>query len=138
MKAKDYLNRAYKLNHRINSKLAQIADLNELATKATATISAEPVGGTPDSHRAQDVIGKIVDLESEINRDIDALLDIKREVADTIRLVSDIDCQLVLEKRYLSYCTWEEIAGDLNCSVRWTHIIHGRALEEMEKILEKK
>lgn len=137
MKAKEYLNRAYKLDHRINSKLAQISDLNLLATKATSVIGDVPPSGTPNSHRTQDVIGRIIDLESEINREIDALLDIKKEVMDAIGRVSNIDGQLVLEKRYLCYCSWEEIAIDLNCSVRRTHIVHGKALDELEKILSE-
>ena len=135
MKAREFLNRAYKLDHRINSKLAQIADLNLLATRATSVTGSVPPSGTPNSHRTQDVIGRIIDLESEINREIDALLDIKKEVMDAIGRVSDIDGQLVLEKRYLCYCTWEQIAADLNCSVRRAHIVHCRALDELEKNL---
>ena len=135
MKAKEYLNRAYKIDHRINSKLAQIAELKMLATKATATIGMTPPSGTLNPHRTQDIVAKIVDLEREINCDINSLLDIKREVMDAIRQVADIDCQLVLEKRYLCYCTWEQIAVDLDCSVRRTHIVHGKALDELDKIL---
>ena len=54
---------------------------------------------------------------------------------NAIRQVTDFDCQLVLEKRYLCYCTWEQIAVDLDCSVRRTHIVHGKALDELDNIL---
>ena len=42
MNAKDYLNKAYRLDQRINSKLEQVESLNALATKATSTLSDMP------------------------------------------------------------------------------------------------
>lgn len=46
MTAKEYLGQARFLDMRINSKIQQVASLNELATKCTATISDMP--GNPD------------------------------------------------------------------------------------------
>ena len=40
--AKNYLMRAYRIDKRINSKLDQIASLNDLATRATSDISDMP------------------------------------------------------------------------------------------------
>ena len=42
MKAKEYLSQAYRLDQRINSKIEQVASLNELATKCTSTITGMP------------------------------------------------------------------------------------------------
>ena len=36
MKAKEYLSQAFRLDNRINSKIDQIASLNDLATKCTS------------------------------------------------------------------------------------------------------
>ena len=44
--AKNYLMRAYRIDNRINSKLDQIAALNDLATRATSNISDMP--GSPN------------------------------------------------------------------------------------------
>lgn len=46
-----------------------------------------------------------------------------------ISLLSDRDEQLVLRFRYIDGCTWEDIAGILNVSVRTVHRIHGSALQ---------
>ena len=44
----------------------------------------------------EDVIIKIVDMESEINADIDSLVDLKKEIAGVIRGVSNLEYQTLL------------------------------------------
>lgn len=129
MTAKEYLNQAYRLDQRINSKLEQVLSLRELTTKATATMSDMPSGGTRNVYRMQDIIGKIVDLENEINRDIDELIDLKREMVAAIKAVVDPECQTLLELRYLCFKTWEQIAVALGYGVRHVYKLHAAALE---------
>ena len=61
MTAKEYLGQAYRLDQRINSKLEQVLSLRDLTTKATATMSDMPGGGSRNVYRMQDIIGKIID-----------------------------------------------------------------------------
>ena len=49
MTAKEYLDQAYRLDQRINSKLEQVLSLRDLTTKATATMSDTPGGGGSDT-----------------------------------------------------------------------------------------
>ena len=121
MTAKEYLGQAYRLDQRINSKLEQVMSLRDLTTKATATMSDMPGGGSRNVYRMQDIIGKIIDLEDEINQDIDALVDLKREMVATIKAVADPECQTLLELRYLCFKTWEQIAVDMNYSMQHIH-----------------
>lgn len=84
MTAKEYLGQAYRIDQRINSKMEQIASLNLLARKATTVFSDMPGNSTRNIHRMEDVIIKIVDMESEINADIDRLVDLKKEISKTV------------------------------------------------------
>ena len=68
---------------RINSKLEQVRSLRELAAKVTVAISPIPYSGTRNIHRMEDVIAKIVDFESDINADIEKLVDTKRKIGET-------------------------------------------------------
>ena len=129
MNAKEYLSQAFHIDQRINSKLEQVMKLRETSTKATATLSDMPRSDTPNVHRLQDTICKIIDLENEINHDIDKLVDLKREARDVIGQLSDPDQQLILELRYLCYKTWEEIADELGYCPSNIYRLHGRALE---------
>ena len=129
MTAKEYLDQAYRLDQRINSKLEQVLSLRELTTKATATMSDMPGGGSRNVYRMQEIIGKIVDLENEINADIDALVDLKREMVATIKAVTDSECQTLLELRFLCFKTWEQIAVEMNYSIQHIYRLRDKALK---------
>ena len=129
MTANEYQGQAYRLDQRINSKLEQVLSLRELTTKATATMSDMPSGGSRNVYRMQDIIAKIVDLENEINRDIDALVDLKREMVATIKAVVDPECQTLLELRFLCFKTWEQIAVEMNYSIQHIYRLRDKALK---------
>lgn len=86
--AKNYLMRAYRIDNRINSKLDQIASLNDLATRATSNISDMPGSPNRNIHKLEDAIVKIVDLQNEISSDVNSLLEIKSQIVDSIKMVN--------------------------------------------------
>lgn len=137
MTAKEYLEQAFRLDQRINSKIAQVGALHELATKATSTISDMPRSATPNVHRMEDIIVKIFSLENEINADIDALVDLKRNIVRAIKAVENTEYQTLLEKRYLSFEKWEQIAVDMSYSMQYAFRMHDRALAQVEDLLKR-
>ena len=132
MTAKEYLGQAYRLDQRINSKLEQVMSLRELTTKATATMSDMPGGGSRNVYKMQDIIGKIVDLDNEINADIDQLVDLKREMVAVIKAVKNPEFQTLLELRYLCFKTWEQIAVDMQYSTRNIYKLHETAIASIK------
>lgn len=128
MTAKEYLGQAYRLDQRINSKLEQVLSLRDLTTKATATMSDMPGSGSRNVYKMQDIIGKIIDLENEINADIDQLVDLKREMVALIKSVENPEYQTLLELRYLCFKTWEQIAVIMQYSTRNIYKLHETAL----------
>lgn len=129
MTAKEYLGQAYRLDQRINSKLDQVLSLRDLTTKATATMSDMPGGGSRNVYKMQDIIAKIIDLENEINADIDQLVDLKREMVATIKSVTDPECQTLLELRFLCFKTWEQIAVEMSYSIQHIYRLRDKALK---------
>lgn len=127
MTAKEYLGQAYRIDQRINSKMEQVMSLQELAMKATSTLSDVPVSGTRNVHRMEDIIAKIIDLEDEINRDIDQLVDLKAEIVQSIKSVANAEHQTLLELRYLCFKSWEQIAVDMDYNLRHVYRMHDRA-----------
>lgn len=110
MTSKEYLGQAYRLDQRIHSKLEQVASLNELATKCTSTLTGMPHNPNGSTSTMADTVAKIVDLQTEINCDIDHLVDLKREMVMLIKAVDNTEYQTLLELRYLCFKTWEQIA----------------------------
>ena len=105
--------------------------LRTLATKATSTLSDTPPSGTRNVHRMEDIIVKIIEMENEINRDIDNLVDLKREMVSVIKAVTDPEYQTILELRYLCFKSWEQIAVDMNYSIQHIYRLRDRALNEI-------
>ena len=124
MTSKEYLSQAYRLDQRINSKLEQIASLNALATKCTSTLTGMPHNPSSSVSTMADAVCKIVDLQTEIKRDVNCLVDLKREIVGAIKAVKDTECQTLLELRYLCYKSWEQIAVDMDYNVRHVYRMH--------------
>lgn len=130
MTAKEYLEQARYLDQRINSKLTQVESLRSLATRVTTVYSDMPHSPTPDNHKLEKIIAKIVDLENEIDTDVDSLVDLKKEIVNAVNAVENDKYRVLLEMRYLSYQTWEQIAVAMDCDIRQVYRLHGHALEK--------
>ena len=78
--------------------------------------------------RTEDLIIKIMMIEDEIKSDIDKLASLKKEVSDVINAVEPVECRMLLELRYLCFHTWEDIAAEMNYTVRNVHLLHSKAL----------
>lgn len=129
MTAKQYLKQTRYLDERINTKITQVSSLHDLAAKATSTLSDMPGSPTRNTHRMEDIIIKILMLENEINADIDHLIDLKDEILSVIKAVDDEECRLLLEKRYLNFEQWEDIAAEMCTGVKNIYRLHDKALK---------
>lgn len=132
MTPKEYLEQAIYLDQRINSKLTQVENLRSLATKVTTVYSDSPHSPAPDCQRLEKTIAKIIDLEKEIDADIDNLVDLKKEITETINEITDLRQRTILEMRYLSFRTWEQIAVALDHDIRHVYRLHGEALKQIK------
>ena len=137
MTAKEYLAQAFRLDQRINSKLEQVSRLRNMAVKATGSFQAERISGTSQHSPMESAVVKLIDLEYEINDDIDRLVDLKREMTGLIEKIADPSYRVLLELRYLSINTWEDIAVKMGYDLRWVYRLHGRALKEAELVLKE-
>ena len=136
MTAKEYLSQAYRLDQRIDAKIAQVASLNDLATKCSATLTGRPRNPNRGGSRMADAVCKIVDLQDSVAADMQELVELKAEIIATIKAVDCIEYQLILEKRYISGKSWPEIAVDLGYKMRHLYKLHDEALAAV-KIPEK-
>lgn len=118
MTGKEYLLQARYLDERIHSKIQQIESLNDLATSCSAVISDMPRNPNQGGSKMADAVIKIVTLQEEINQDINALVELKHQIMGVIKAVPNVEYQTLLEKRYLCFITWEQIAVDMKYSMQ--------------------
>ena len=132
MTAKEYLNQAYWLDRRIESKLEQLSALKEMATRTPVAMTSDVVNRTQNMSRMQEVINKIIDMQNEINEDIDRLVDLKRDIMHIIKAENNTEYQTLLELRYLCFKSWDSIAKQMGYSIRHIYRLHDEAVEQME------
>ncbi len=128
MNAKEFLEQVRYVDRAIDSKLEQVERLRSESTRATSLVSGMPRSSSPNLQRLEDTIIKIIDLEHEINRDIDRLVDLKSAARTAINAMASPDERLILELRYLCYKTWPEIAGTMGVSESTLFRAHSLAL----------
>ena len=130
--AKKYLSQAFGLNQRIESRLKQIDELHNLATKATVTYSDMPRNPNKGHSKVEDTVIKIMSLEEEIKKDMDQLVNLKQDIIRRIRAVEEPELQTILDLRYLAYMRWEEIAIELGYGIDNVYHLHRKALDEIK------
>ena len=138
MTAKEYLGQAYRLDQRITSKLQQIDSLRSLTRKVTASYDGEVVSRSRNVHSMEDTIIRLMEAEEDINKQIDELIQLKIEIGETINQVRNESYRLILEKRYLCFLPWDQIASEMKYSRRWVLNRHERSLEVIDKLLAEK
>lgn len=138
MTAKEFLAQAYRLDQRINSKLQQIDSLRSLTQNVTQSYDGEVVSRTRNVTSLEDAIIRLMEAEAELNQQIDQLVDTKIEIGKLIDAVHNESYRLLLEKRYLCFLSWDQIAADMHYSRRWVLNKHERALEVADRLLREK
>lgn len=133
--AKRYLQQIKLYDSRISTKREELSQLKGMVLRITPALKKDVVSGSGTQDKLAEAVAKIVDLEAEIVRDIDRYVAAKQEISATLEKISDPDQLQVLHQRYVQYKTWEQIAYDTGFSYRWVCTLHGRALQEIEKIL---
>lgn len=132
MKAKAYLEQARNINIQIDSKLEQVSALRQLAIKASSTLSPVPPSGTPNPHRLEETIARMMDMEQEVDEAIDGLVELKADITKAISRVPDARERVVLELRYLAFKDWASIADALGLHIRQVYRLHDEALKHIE------
>ena len=136
MNAKEFMNRAYRLETRINNKTEQIQILRALAEKVTAAYGAEAVSHSRNVDSMVDQLARISELEAMLGNMIDELMTVRKEITRIIDRVADTDCQTLLELRYLCMKPWNEIREIMGMSRTHMFRLHRDALQLVERILD--
>jgi DNA-directed RNA polymerase specialized sigma subunit len=136
-RAQEYLEQVWKLNAMIENKKAEAEQWRGVALGITANSEGERVQSSGSQQKMADAINRAVDLQAESNALIDRLIDLKQEIIGTIELLNATEYD-VLHKRYIQGMTFDEIGAVKHKSKSWATTVHGRALQNLNKILEER
>lgn len=129
MTAKEYLRQAYRLDHRINSDLAELERLRDMEGSISSPSFEEHYN--PNHNTEAPFIRcleKVWDLKMKIKTEIDKLISLKDQMREVIDAVQNTDEQMVLRYRYIHNMTWEQIGDELKADESTVRRWHCRAL----------
>lgn len=137
-KAQVFLERVEMYDAIVENKLIEQLQWRELAENITANIEGERVQTSMTStSKMADAVIKCVLMEDEIAEAVDKLIAEKRKVVQTIEKLYSPTEYKILHMRYIQHISLADIADRLDKEYTWVTTTHGRALKNVQKILEK-
>jgi DNA-directed RNA polymerase specialized sigma24 family protein len=136
-KAQIFLEKIESYNILIRNKLIEQQQLKDLALSITANIGSEKVQSTGRQSRMAEAIDRCVDIEAEITAIIEKYLDEKKNIVSTIEKLDSPTEYNLLHMRYVQGISLSDIADELQKEYTWVTTTHGRALKNLQNILNK-
>jgi hypothetical protein len=133
--AQVYLEQVEKLDAIIKNKLIEKQQWKDIALGITANMEGERVQSSGAKSKMADAVAKCVDIESEIDGLIDNLIDMKKEVTQTIEKLQSPSEYRLLHMRYIQFIPLKDIADRWNTEYTNVTTAHGRALKNVQEIL---
>ena len=129
MTAREYLSQAHRLDQRIQSDLAEIARLREMAS----SISSPGFGERHSPNQPTEApfvrcVLKVMETEEKITGEIEQLMALKEQMRTVIDALPSVDEQMVVRYRYVHGKTWEEIGDELHSAPSSVRRWHNAAL----------
>lgn len=137
MTAKDYLKQLQKIDTLITNKMVEREQWRAMALSITPKMNGERVQSSGSQQRMADAVNSYVDIERELDRCIDEYYDKKREILSTIEQLNATEYD-ILHKVYVQQIPLEDVARKKDKSYSWATTVHGRALQNVQKILDEK
>lgn len=134
--AKGFLIRIRKLNMMIKNKIAEKEQWLVYATGTTAQLS-ERVQTSSNGQKLENATIRYMEEVQKIDKRIYELLKEKQEVINVIEQLNEIHYD-VLHKIYVQNFTFQDVADDYGKSYSWATSIHGRALKNLQNILDER
>ena len=121
----------------ITNKLIEKEQWKSIALGTTAHSDGERVQTSSSQQRMADAVDRYIDIEAEIDGFIDRLIDTRKDVINVIEQLNPVEYDLI-HKVYVQYITLDEVAALNDRSYSWTTSTHGRALKNVQRILDER
>lgn len=135
MTAKEYLNQVRNLESKMKILKEEIDTLREMVVSTGAIQQGERVLSSGTQDKMAETICKINEKECEWNDLMREFALARANVIINIQKLNNPEYEQILYKRYCQSKKWEEIALEMNYTYQWVCKLHGRALLELDKVL---
>ena len=135
-KLKHYLNSAKYWSDKKDYLSNKIERLRSRAEKITTSYSDVPTFGSYEDHR-QAVIADMVDTEQKYKEAVKESKNRLQEIEFFISCLENYNERSALERHYIYFENWQDVALQLHFTERHIHNIHGDALMHLLEIHKK-
>lgn len=135
MTAKEYLMQVRNLESKMKILKEEIDTLREMVVSTGAIQQGERVLSSGTQDKMAETICKINEKECEWNDLMREFALARANVIINIQKLNNPEYEQILHKRYCQSKKWEEIALEMNYTYQWVCKLHGRALLELDKVL---
>jgi hypothetical protein len=136
--AKEYLMQYRASVRRAQAAMDHLEELRTMATRITPIYGGDGGGSHQSGDKLGDAVAKIIEAEDRVEEEIELLQATQREVCSVISEIDDAICRTMIYERYISGKTFEQISVDLGYCWRHTLRVHGRALQLVCDLIEKR
>lgn len=134
MTAKEYLSEVQRLQTTIEHKQEKVREYrHEIKSASSARMKPAKVQTSGPVDRIGDIVGKIVNLEAEIQKDMVDIAYKRHEIINMIHGLDSAAHMQVLFGRYIQCKGLNAIGKDIGKSYRYIIKTHGKALEAFEE-----
>ena len=134
MEAVKYFERIEWADRVINSRLRELERLRVLAENLSpAKLSKDRIQTQPRHDKLEETMAKVIDLEMEIRKKIDCLVDLMRDAKYKIEGIGNPRYETVLREKHINLKTFEEVSECIEMSMTRTKEIYGEAMAEFER-----
>lgn len=137
MDTKQYLGQISRLDRMIKNKMTELSQYKDLIYGLSGVVNEERVQKSPDFDKMTGKVAKVLKIESKIDELIDEYVDKKNLIISQIDSIENEIYYEILFARYIEKKTFEKIADEMMYSWRQIIRLHGKALQEFEKIYGK-
>ena len=122
-----------RIDKEISALLRLVQSTRESLESITQNYNSDGAQVTKDPHK----FDRLIELESLVDSKVDEQIELKAEILRTIMQLDDRRQRLVLMEYYIEMKTWEQVAVDLNYSYMHITRLHGYALKEVQRLLDR-
>ncbi len=126
---KEKLKGAMYAQRTLEGELDKLQELRCIAQKVTPAYSQSPGGGSGNAQKLENSVAKIIEQEKIIAECCNELCAQLAEIRALVALLPMGPMRLLMQRRYLNYQKWEQIAAELHYSWQNVHRLHSKALD---------
>lgn len=132
MTVKEYLGQAYLLTKRIESETLECDELRALSQTITSPGFEEHFNATKNTEAPYiRTLEKLIEMEEKIMDEVSVLLELKKQIRETISRIEVPEYQMLLRYRYIHNYSWAVIADLLMVDSRTVQRWHNKAISKV-------